>query len=110
MTAAVLGPVFRLDELAGLLGQRPAALLPALGEVMQAALVAAADRAFGFRHELLRRAAVELVPSPARQALHGQYGGQLLASGPIPGRRPQATWPRPRIRTTRCRWPHWTPR
>jgi len=81
VTAAVLGPVFRLEDAAEMLGQTPAMLLPAVQEAMDAALVAAAEHAFAFRHQLLGRAVGEMIPRPARQALHRQYGEILLARG-----------------------------
>src|SRR6185437_4794869 len=41
----------------------------------------AAENAFSFRHELLGRAAGEMIPRPARKALHRQYGEILLGRG-----------------------------
>jgi len=81
VTAAVLGPAFRLEDAAEMLGKTPAALLPAVEEAMDAAIVTAAEHAFAFRHQLLRRAVGELIPRPARKALHRQYGEILLARG-----------------------------
>jgi DNA-binding CsgD family transcriptional regulator len=81
VTAAVLGPVFRLVDVAEMLGQTPATLLPAIEEAMNAAIVTAAEHAFTFRHELLRRSVGEMIPPPVRQALHRQYGEILLARG-----------------------------
>jgi DNA-binding CsgD family transcriptional regulator len=78
MTAAVLGPAFRLDDTAELLGETPATLLPVVEEAMDAAIVTAAEHAFAFRHQLLRRALGEMIPRPARSALHRQYGEILL--------------------------------
>jgi DNA-binding CsgD family transcriptional regulator len=81
VTAAVLGPAFRLEDAAEMLGQTPAMLLPAIEEAMDAAIMTAAEHAFAFRHPLLRRAVGEMIPRPARQALHAQYGQILLARG-----------------------------
>jgi DNA-binding NarL/FixJ family response regulator len=81
VTAAVLGSAFRLEDAAEMLGQTPATLLPAVEEAMDAAIMAAAETAFTFRHPLLRRAVGEMIPPPARQALHRQYGKILLARG-----------------------------
>ena len=80
-TAAVLGPAFRLEDTAEMLGETPATLLPAVEEAMDAAIVTAAEHAFTFRHQLLRRAVGEMIPRPARKALHRQYGEILLARG-----------------------------
>ena len=46
---------------------------------MDAGIVTAAGNAFSFRHELLRRAVAEIIPRPARKALHRQYGQFLLS-------------------------------
>jgi DNA-binding CsgD family transcriptional regulator len=81
ITAAVLGPAFRLDDAAEMLGETPAMLLPAVEEAMDAAIMTAAENVFAFRHQLLRRAVGEMIPRPARQALHRQYGQILLARG-----------------------------
>ena len=81
MTAAVLGPTFHLEDAAQMLGATPAALLPAVEESIEAAIIAAAEDTFTFRHELLRRALEETIPLPARRALHRQYGEILLAQG-----------------------------
>ncbi|NDU72124.1 AAA family ATPase [Actinomadura sp. DSM 109109] len=79
--AAVLGPAFRLEDAAEMLGRTPAALLPAIEETTDAAITTAMENAFIFRHDLLRRALDEMTPQPARTALHAQYGGILLANG-----------------------------
>ena len=81
VTAAVLGPAFRLEDAAEMLGETPATLLPAVEEAMDAAIMTAAEHAFAFRHQLLRRAVDEMIPRPARKALHRQYGEILLARG-----------------------------
>ena len=81
VTAAVLGPSFRLEDAAEMLGETPAALLPTVEEAMGAGIMAAADNAFSFRHQLLGRAVGEAIPRPARKALHRQYGQILLARG-----------------------------
>ncbi len=81
VTAAVLGPAFRLEDTAEMLGETPAGLLPTLEEAMDTGITTAADNAFSFRHELLRRALGEMIPRPARKALHRQYGQILLNRG-----------------------------
>ena len=80
-TATVLGASFRLEDAAEMLGETPAALLPTVEEVMGAGIMTAAENAFSFRHPLLRRAVGELIPRPARNALHRQYGQILLRRG-----------------------------
>jgi DNA-binding CsgD family transcriptional regulator/tetratricopeptide (TPR) repeat protein len=80
-TAAVLGPAFRLEDAAEMLGETPAMLLPAVEEAMDAAMMTASEYSFTFRHQLLRRAVGEMIPRPARRALHRQYGELLLTRG-----------------------------
>jgi DNA-binding CsgD family transcriptional regulator/tetratricopeptide (TPR) repeat protein len=79
VTAAILGPGFRLEDAAEMLGESPAALLPAIEEAMDAALISTAEHGFAFRNELLRRAAGDMIPAPARSALHRQYAEILLS-------------------------------
>ncbi|HEX3192596.1 MAG TPA: AAA family ATPase [Streptosporangiaceae bacterium] len=81
VTAAVLDPAFRLEDTAEMLGETPATLLPVIEEAMDAAIVSAAGHAFAFRHPLLRCAVGEMIPQPARDALHRQYGQILLTRG-----------------------------
>ena len=80
-TAAVLGPVSRLEDAARMLGETPATLLPAVDEAIDAAIMTATEHALTFRHQLLCRAVAEVIPPPARNALHRQYGEILLARG-----------------------------
>ncbi len=81
VTAAILGSAFWLEDVAEMLGETPAMLLPAVQEAMDAAIMTAAENTFSFRHQLLRRAVGELIPRQARQALHRQYGELLLSRG-----------------------------
>jgi DNA-binding NarL/FixJ family response regulator len=81
VTAAMLGTSFLLEDAAMMLGETPAALLPAVEEMMTAGILTAADDAFSFRHELLRRAVHDAIPSPGLRALHRQYGQLLLRRG-----------------------------
>ena len=81
VTAAVLGPSFRLEDAAEMLGETPAMLLPAVEEAMDAGIMTAAENSFSFRHPLLRRAVGDMIPRPGRKALHRQYGQILLSRG-----------------------------
>ena len=80
-TAAVLGPSFRLEDAAEMLGETPAMLLPTVEEAMDAGIMTAAENSFSFRHPLLRRAVGDMIPRPGRKALHRQYGQILLSRG-----------------------------
>jgi DNA-binding CsgD family transcriptional regulator len=64
-----------------LLGDTPAGLLPLVEETLAAGIVLADEAAFSFRHPLLGRAVGEMIPRPARSALHGQFGEILLRRG-----------------------------
>ncbi len=77
----MLGSSFRLEDAAEMLGETPAALLPLVEEAMSARVLTAVDNAFLFRHELLRTALGQVIPGPARQALHRHYGRLLLKRG-----------------------------
>ena len=81
VTASLLGPSFRLQDAAEMLGETPAVLLPAVEEAMDAGIMAATEDVFSFRHQLLYRAVADLVPPPGRKALHQQYGQILLRRG-----------------------------
>jgi DNA-binding CsgD family transcriptional regulator len=80
-TVAILGPTFRLEDLAEMLGSKPAVVLPPVNEAVAAGLLTVSGEHFAFRHELIWRAVAETVPLPARQALHRQFGELLLARG-----------------------------
>jgi DNA-binding CsgD family transcriptional regulator len=79
--ATVLGRTFRLGDIAELLGETAAALLPAVEEALCAGLVTADEDTFSFRHGLVAGAADGLIPRPARGPLHRQFGQMLLGRG-----------------------------
>jgi DNA-binding CsgD family transcriptional regulator len=81
LTAAVLDPAFCLEDAAEMLGETPAALLPAVEEAMGAGIMTAAEQEFSFRQPLMRQAVSEMIPPPAQRALHRQYGEILLGRG-----------------------------
>ena len=78
---AVLGRSFSLDDVATLLGETPARLLPDVNAALRAGLLVATQEALAFDRELVWRALAESVPRPARQALHRQIGQLLLDQG-----------------------------
>ena len=103
LMAAVLGWAFRLEDVADMLGERPAALLPVVEETLTNGIVIADDEAFSFCHPLLRRAVSGMIPAPARSALHHQarqiiagYTDPDVGAGPramttrAPGQPPEA--------------------
>jgi len=80
-TAALLGRSFRLEDAAAMLGTTPAGLLPMAEEAADAGIVTASEDVFCFRHELVWRAVADMIPPPARKALHRQFGELLLKRG-----------------------------
>jgi DNA-binding CsgD family transcriptional regulator/tetratricopeptide (TPR) repeat protein len=81
VTAAILGPSFRLADAAEMLGGTPAMLLPAVEETMAAGIITADDYTFAFRHQLLRRAVGDTIPQPGLRTLHRRYAQLLLSRG-----------------------------
>jgi predicted ATPase len=86
MTAAVLGPSFRLEDAAAMSGESPAALLSVIEETTAAGITTAVEDVFRFRHQLLRRAVHDMIPRAGRTALYGQYGRLLLGDRTADGR------------------------
>lgn len=80
-TAAVLGRAFSPDDVAELLGEPLAALLPALQETLAAGVLVSAGEQLAFRHGLVWQSVVATLPLPVRQALHRQIGEVLLDRG-----------------------------
>ena len=78
---AVLGRSFSLDDVAALLGETPARLLPDVDAALRADLLVVTRETLTFDRELVWRALAESVPRPARQALHRQIGLLLLDQG-----------------------------
>ena len=81
VTTAPLGPSFRLEDAADMLGRPPAMLLPAVEELIAHGILAGAGDAFSFRHRLLQRAVAAATPRPASAELHRRYGQLLLGRG-----------------------------
>lgn len=79
--AGVLGTTFRLDDVASMLGETPAALLPRLAEALDEGIVTADEAEISFRHGLVAHAAAGLIPAPARGTLHRQFAEILLGRG-----------------------------
>lgn len=80
-TAAVLGRSFLLEDATEMLGVTPATVLPTVEEAMDAGLLVTAGDLLSFRHEVMWRAVADLIPGPARKALHRQFGEILLNRG-----------------------------
>jgi DNA-binding NarL/FixJ family response regulator len=80
--AAVLGDRFDADELAAVLGRRPAALADSLDEAHVAGLLdETGDGRLAFRHGLIRRALAGELSTSLRSALHRQFAEALAQRG-----------------------------
>jgi predicted ATPase/signal transduction histidine kinase len=87
--AAALGHTFDLRSLAIVLERTPAEAAEALGEVLQAGLVAPVGEpdaesggAYQFTHDRVQQAALELTPAAERPELHARIGRLLLRHTP----------------------------
>ncbi|RKN08406.1 helix-turn-helix transcriptional regulator [Streptomyces radicis] len=76
--AAVLGRASTPDDMARMLGETPAAVLPALREALASRMVVCEEDAIAFRHELVRHALLATIPGPLRGALHRQAADMIL--------------------------------
>ncbi len=83
--AAVLPPLFGAAQLAAVLRIAPAALAAPLEEAVHADLLTGDDDQLGFRHDLLREAALASMPPSLRRALQRDAVAVLLRAGAAPG-------------------------
>jgi DNA-binding NarL/FixJ family response regulator len=79
--AAVLGPSFTVAELAAVLGVPALDFLGVIQEAAAAGVLTAESDRLAFRHEVIRQALYESLPTSARNALHLQAGQALAAAG-----------------------------
>ena len=79
--ASVLGRRFSADELAGLTGTTPAAILGALREALAAGLVIEDGDRVAFRHDLVREAVDATLPRTVRQSLRRRAIDVMLRHG-----------------------------
>ena len=82
--ACVLGRRFSADEVAGLTGTIPAAILGALREAIGAGLVIEDGDRVAFRHDLVREAVDASLPRTVRQSLRRQAIDVMLRHGALP--------------------------
>ena len=79
--AAVLGPSFTVAELTAVLAAPALDFLGVIQEAAAAGVLAAESDRLVFRHEIIRQALYESLPTSARNALHLQVGQALAAAG-----------------------------
>jgi DNA-binding CsgD family transcriptional regulator/tetratricopeptide (TPR) repeat protein len=78
---AVLGQSFALEDVAEMLGLRPAALVTAVEEALAARVLVASGETIAFRHALIWHAVTDAIPPPILRAMHSQLGEILLNRG-----------------------------
>jgi DNA-binding CsgD family transcriptional regulator len=79
--SAVLGPSFAVEDVAEMLGQPPAAVLPAISEALAAGIFAPAGETLTFTGGMTWRAVTEAMPASLSRALHHQAGQLFLDRG-----------------------------
>lgn len=80
VTAALLGPVFSVGDLAVVSGRAPTELVGTIEEAVAAAVLESAGARLRFRHGLLRQGLYESVPLALRVALHQHAISALIAA------------------------------
>ena len=84
--AALLGVDFAVPDLATVLGQGVADLIPAVNEARAAGVLAEAGSGLGFRHPLIHAALHGEIPAPVRAAWHREAGRALAEADAPPDR------------------------
>jgi DNA-binding CsgD family transcriptional regulator len=79
--SAVLGRSFGVEDVAEMLGEPPAMVLPAISEALAAGILAPAGETLAFRDRMTWRAVAEAMPDSLSRALHHQAGQLLLDHG-----------------------------
>jgi DNA-binding NarL/FixJ family response regulator len=79
--SVVLGQSFAVEDAAELVGQPPAAVLPAISEAIAAGILVPAGETLTFRDALVWRAVAEAMPASVSRALHHQAGELFLDLG-----------------------------
>jgi DNA-binding CsgD family transcriptional regulator len=80
-TAAILGKSFALEDAAEMLGQPPAALLPAVDEALGARILVSDGELLSFSHVPVWHTVRDALPESVTRALHRHFGEILLDRG-----------------------------
>ncbi len=90
--AAVIGPTFSVEEAAEVMGEPLGQVIPPLRDALASGVIVPTGEDLAFRHELVRQAIYQGVPSPIRMALHRRIGDRdvELADAAVDAR---ADWP-----------------
>nr|AHE14801.1 RebR-like transcriptional regulator [uncultured bacterium] len=76
--AAVLGPTFTPDDVAAIIAEPAATLLPSLQEALAARLLTCTAEAVTFRHDMVWQGVLQSIPASLQRALHRQVADMLL--------------------------------
>ncbi|MGH3787683.1 MAG: LuxR C-terminal-related transcriptional regulator [Pseudonocardiaceae bacterium] len=76
--AAVLGPTFTPDDVAEMIAEPAATLLPSLHEALAARFLACTAEAMTFQHDVVWQGILQSIPAPLQGALHRQAADMLL--------------------------------
>jgi DNA-binding CsgD family transcriptional regulator/tetratricopeptide (TPR) repeat protein len=79
--SAVLGRSFAVEDVAEMLGQRPAVALTAISDALAAGILVPAGEALAFRDGITWRAVAQSLPGSVSCALHHQAGRMFLERG-----------------------------
>ena len=71
---AVIGPTFSVEEAAEVMGEPLGQVMPPLRDALASGVIVPTGEGLAFRHELVRQAIYQGVPSPIRMALHRRIG------------------------------------
>ncbi len=71
---AVIGPTFSVEEAAEVMGEPLGQVMPPLRDALASGVIVPTGDGLAFRHELVRQAIYQGVPSPIRMALHRRIG------------------------------------
>ncbi|HEY3669405.1 MAG TPA: LuxR C-terminal-related transcriptional regulator [Acidimicrobiia bacterium] len=82
--ASVWGPSFSLEDMADVIGEPPARLLPPMAELIGAGILVTSGESIGFVDDVVHGAVYDEIPETFRVALHHQIGALLLARGGDP--------------------------
>ena len=79
--SAVIGPSFAVEDVAEMLGQPPAVVLPSINKALAIGILVPDGATLTFRDSMTWRAITEAIPEPISRALHRQFGQLLLDRG-----------------------------
>ena len=79
--SAVIGPSVAVEDVAEMLGQSPAVVLPSVNKALAVGILVADGATLTFRDSMTWRAITEAIPEPISRALHRQFGQLLLDRG-----------------------------